>query len=259
MMPKQSPGLTRRLALAAFSTAALLLGAAPARAGSIAIAVAANFTDPAKQLAASYQLKTGNSVVLSFGASGAFFTQITQGAPFEIFLSADSARPKKLVVAGLGVQGSEFTYATGKLVLWSATPGYVDAQGKVLSSGKFKHLAIANPKTAPYGAAAVETLKALNVYDSVAPSIVTGESITQAYQFTASGNAELGFVALSQVIKSKKGSEWLVPQTLYKPIAQDAVLLEPGKDDQGAKDFLAYLKTPEALAIIRSYGYATAP
>jgi molybdate transport system substrate-binding protein len=256
MMQKQ---LTRRLALAAFSAAALLLGAAPARAGSVAIAVAANFTAPAKQLAASYQLKTGNAVVLSFGASGQFYTQITQGAPFEIFLSADAARPKKLVASGLGVAGSEFTYATGKLVLWSATPGYVDAQGKILSSGKFKHLSIANPKTAPYGAAAIETLKALGVYNSVAASIVTGESITQAYQFTASGNAELGFVALSQVIKEKKGSEWLVPQKFYKPIAQDAVLLKPGADDQAAKDFLSYLKTPEALAIIRSYGYATAP
>ncbi len=256
MPPKQ---ITRRLALAAFSAVALFLGAAPARAGAVAIAVAANFTDPAKQLAASYQLKTGNAVVLSFGASGGFYTQITQGAPFEIFLSADAARPKKLVAAGLGVTGSEFTYATGKLVLWSATPGYVDSQGKILSSGKFKHLSIANPKTAPYGEAAVETLKALDVYDAVAPTIVTGESITQAYQFTASGNAELGFVALSQVIKAKKGSQWLVPQKLYKPITQDAVLLTPGKDDQAAKDFLAYLKTPEALAIIRSYGYATAP
>jgi len=258
-MPKQRFDLTCRLALAAVSTAALLLGAVPARAAAVAIAVAANFTAPAKQLAANFQLKTGDTLVLSFGASGPFYSQITQGAPFEIFLSADEARPKKLVASGLGIAGSEFTYATGKLILWSAAPGYVDAQGKILSSGKFKHLAIANPQAAPYGAAAIETLKALGVYNSVAPSIVMGESITQAYQFTASGNAELGFVALSQVIKAKKGSEWLVPQNLYKPIAQDAVLLRPGADDQGAKDFLAYLRTPEALAIIRSYGYATAP
>jgi molybdate transport system substrate-binding protein len=254
-MPNQ---ITRRLALAAFSAAALFLGTAPARAATVSVAVAANFTDPAKVLAAAFEKKSGDTVTLSFGASGPFYTQITQGAPFDIFLSADAARPKKLVTGGFGVAGSEFTYATGKLVLWSATPGYVDDQGKVLSSGKFKHLSIANPKTAPYGAAALETLKALGVYNSVAASIVTGESITQAYQFTASGNAELGFVALSQVIKAGKGSQWVVPQNLYKPIAQDAVLLKPGANDQAAKDFLAYLKSPEALAIISSYGYATA-
>jgi molybdate transport system substrate-binding protein len=257
MTPKLSL-ITRRLSFAAISAAALLLGAAQARAAAVSVAVAANFTAPAKQLAAAFQLKTGDSVVLSFGASGPFYTQITQGAPFEVFLSADSARPKKLVDSGLGVAGSEFTYATGKLVLWSASPGVVDNQGKILSTGKFTHISIANPKAAPYGAAGIETLKALGVYDSVSPKIVTGESIAQACQFVATGNAEIGFVALSQVIKAKKGSQWLVPQNLYKPITQDAVLLKPGADDQAAKDFLAYLKTPEALAIIRSYGYATA-
>ena len=248
--------LKRRMAalLAVF----LLLGAVPARAASIAVAVAANFTQPAKQLAANFQLATGDTVVLSFGASGTFFTQITQSAPFEIFLSADATRPQKLVAMGLGVPGTCFTYATGKLVLWSATPGFVDGQGKVLSSGKFKHLAIANPVSAPYGAAAIETLKALGVYNSVAPLIVTGESINQTYEFTASGNAELGFVALSQVIKAQKGSAWKVPQSLYKPITQDAVLLKPGANDKAAQAFLAYLKTPAALAIIRSYGYETA-
>jgi molybdate transport system substrate-binding protein len=250
--------ITRRLSFAAISAAALMLGAAQARAASLSVAVAANFTEPAKQLAAAFQLKTGDSVSLSFGASGPFFTQITQGAPFEVFLSADTARPKKLVTMGLGVAGSEFTYAIGKLVLWSASPGVVDGEGKILSTGKFTHIAIANPKTAPYGEAGIETLKALGVYDAVSPKIVTGESIAQAYQFVATGNAEIGFVALSQVIKAKKGSQWLVPQNLYKPITQDAVLLKPGADDQAAKDFLAYLKTPEALAIIRSYGYATA-
>jgi molybdate transport system substrate-binding protein len=242
----------------------LLLGSLPARASaiapsSLAIAVAANFTAPAKELAANFQLATGNTLVLSFGASGSFFTQIGQGAPYEIFLSADAARPQKLVAMGLGVPGTCFSYATGKLVLWSAAPGFVDAQGKVLSGGKFTHIAIANPKSAPYGEAALETLKALGDYDSVAPLIGSGENITQAYQFVASGNAELGFVALSQVIKDKKGSAWLVPQNLYKPIIQDAVLLKPGADDAAARAFLAYLKTPEARAIIRSYGYATAP
>jgi molybdate transport system substrate-binding protein len=239
--------------------ATLLLGAAPARAATVAVAVAANFTAPAKQLAAAYQQKTGNAVVLSFGASGNFFAQITQGAPFEVFLSADAARPQKLAANGLGVPGSVFTYAIGKLVLWSAKPGFVDDQGKVLSGGKFTHIAIADPKAAPYGAAAVEAMQALGVYATLTPLIVTGESINQAYEFTASGNADLGFVALSQVIKSDKGSQWLVPQNLYKPIMQDAVLLKPGADDPAAKGFLAYLKTPEALAIIHSYGYATAP
>lgn len=257
MTPKPSLTERRRLSFAALSAAVLLLGVAPARAASVAVAVAANFTAPAKQLAAGFQQKTGDTVVLSFGASGSFFAQITQGAPYEVFLSADAKRPQTLAANGLGVAGSDFTYAIGKLVLWSAKPGVVDDQGKVLSTGKFTHIAIADPKTAPYGEAAVETLKALGVYDLVAPRIVTGESINQAYQFTASGNAELGFVALSQVIKSKTGSEWLVPQTLYKPIVQDAVLLKPGADDPAAKAFLAYLKTPAALAIIRSYGYAT--
>jgi molybdate transport system substrate-binding protein len=246
-----------RLAFVACSAAALLLGAAQARAASVPVAVAANFTAPAKELAADFQKKTGDSLVLSFGSSGQFYTQITQGAPFEVFLSADSARPKKLVADGLGVEGSNFTYAIGKLALWSATPGLVDDQGSVLSAGKFAHLAIANPKTAPYGAAAVETLKALGLYDELSPKFVTGESINQAYQFVASGNAELGFVALSQIIKDQKGSEWLVPQKLYTPIAQDAVLLKKGADDKAAQAFLDYLKTPEAQAVIRSYGYDT--
>jgi molybdate transport system substrate-binding protein len=221
--------------------------------------VAANFTAPAKQLAASFQLKTGNALVLSFGSSGQIVAQITQGAPYEVFLSADAARPKKLAASGLADPASVFTYAIGKLVLWSATPGFVDDKGAVLASSKFTHIAIANPAAAPYGAAGIETLKALGLYASVSPKIVTGENITQTYQFTASGNAELGFVALSQVIKAKKGSQWLVPQSLYKPITQDAVLLKPGETDPVAKAFLAYLKTPEALKVIRSYGYDTAP
>jgi molybdate transport system substrate-binding protein len=257
MTLKPSSTARRRLGFTALSAVLLLLGSVPARAASVPLAVAANFTGPAKVLAAKFQQETGNTVVLSFGASGQFFTQITQGAPFEVFLSADAARPQALVAKGLGVSGTSFTYAIGKLVLWSATPGLVDDQGKVLSTGKFNHIAIADPKSAPYGAAAVQTLKALGVYDAVSLKIVTGESINQAYQFTASGNAELGFVALSQVIKDDKGSQWLVPQTLYKPITQDAVLLKPGANDAAAKAFLAYLKTPEALGIIRSYGYAT--
>lgn len=245
-----------------FAAAALVVLAAlpaPARAASTAIAVAANFTEPAKRLAAAFELKTGDNVVLSFGASGQFATEITQGAPYEVFLSADIAKPKALIAAGLAGKSSLFTYAVGKLVLYSAKPGYVDAQGKVLSGGTFAHIAIADPKAAPYGKAGIETLKTLGLYDAVAPKIVIGKSIAQTYQFIATGNAELGFVALSQVINTKGGSQWLVPAADYKPIIQDAVLLKEGENDPVAKAFLAYLKTPEALAVIRSYGYTTKP
>ena len=250
-----------RLALG-FAAAAVAVFAAlpaPARAASTSIAVAANFTEPAKRLAAAFELKTGDHVVLSFGSSGQFVTEITQGAPYEAFLSADAARPQKLASLGLADKSSLFAYAIGKLVLYSAKPGYVDAQGKVLGAGTFAHIAIADPKAAPYGEAGIETLKTLGIYDAVAPKIVTGKSIAQTYQFVASGNAELGFVALSQVINAKGGSQWLVPAADYKPIIQDAVLLKAGEGDSVAKAFLAYIKTPEALAVIRSYGYATTP
>jgi molybdate transport system substrate-binding protein len=230
-----------------------------AQASATSIAVAANFMAPAKQIVADFELKTGNMVVLSFGSSGQFVAQIMQGAPYEVLLSADAARPQKLVASQRGVAGTCFTYAIGKLVLWSPEPGLVDAKGEILKSGKFAHIAIANPKAAPYGEAGVETLNALGVYDTLAPKIVTGESITQTYQFIASGNAALGFVALSQVIQAQKGSEWVVPQTFYRPIRQDAVLLKAGEDDPVAKAFLVYLKTPEALAVIHSYGYDTVP
>lgn len=235
----------------------VLLAATPALASDVPVAVAANFTAPAKELATIFHTKTGDTLVLSFGSSGQFYTQIKQGAPFEVFLSADAARPKKAVAYGLAVPGTVFTYAVGKLVLWSADPKLVDADGMVLHDGNFIHIANADPGAAPYGAAGMQTMKALDVYNELAPKIVTGQSITQTYQFVASGNAELGFVALSQVVKSKKGSEWIVPQTLYSPILQDAVLLKTGANDPGAKAFLAFLKSPAALKIIRSYGYTT--
>jgi molybdate transport system substrate-binding protein len=251
--------LKRRLALG-LTTAALTLAAMlPAHAAATSIAVAANFTAPAKRLAAAFALKTGDDVVLSFGSSGQFATEITQGAPYAVLLSADAGTPKKLIAASLADKSTLFTYAVGKLVLYSAKPGYVDAQGKVLSSASFAHIAIADPKAAPYGVAGVETLKTLGLYETLAPKIVTGKSIAQTYQFVATGNAELGFVALSQVINSKGGSEWLVPAADYKPIVQDAVLLKAGATDPVAKAFLAYLKTPEALTVIHSYGYTTAP
>ncbi len=237
------------------------LGTLPsmARAAILPVAVAANFAEPAKRLAAAFQLQTGDALALSFGASGGFVTQISQGAPYEIFLSADAVRPEKLVAQGLGVPGTRFAYATGKLALWSAQPGFVDAQGAVLRAGKFNHIAIANPKAAPYGAAAMQTLQALGLSSALAPKIVMGESIAQTYQFVASANAELGFVAYSQIIEGKGGSSWLVPQTMYTPIVQDAVLLKPGANDPAAKAFLAYLQSPAARAVIRSYGYSTAP
>ncbi|MGE4483139.1 molybdate ABC transporter substrate-binding protein [Acidocella sp.] len=238
--------------------AVLILSPAMARAASTSIAVAANFTAPAKRLAAAFELKTGDNLVLSFGSSGQFLTEITQGAPYDIFLSADAKRPQKLAAMGLADQSSLFTYAVGKLVLYSAKPGYVDAQGKVLASDGFAHIAIADPKTAPYGAAGIDTLKAMGLYDKLASKIVIGKSISQTYQFVATGNAELGFVAYSQVVNVKTGSKWLVPDSDYQPIVQDAVLLKPGETDPVAKAFLAYLKTPEALAVIRSYGYGTA-
>lgn len=246
------------LRLIGVTAAALFLqGVCMARAADIPVAVAANFTAPAKELAAAFHAKTGDTLALSFGASGQLYTQISQGAPFKILLSADAARPKKAVAEGFAVPGTVFTYAIGKLVLWSADPKLVDAKGVVLSTGDFNHLANADPKAAPYGAAGLQTLKALGIYEKIEPKIVTGQTITQTYQFIASGNAELGFVALSEVIKADKGSQWLVPQTLYAPILQDAVLLKPGADDAGAKRFLAFLKSPAAIQLIQSYGYAT--
>jgi molybdate transport system substrate-binding protein len=230
--------------------------AAAAQAETVSVAVAANFTDAAKAIGASFKAKTGNDVSISAGATGALYTQISQGAPFEVFLAADSPTPKKAVANKFAVDGTDFTYAVGKLVLFSTDPKLVNG-AETLSSGKFDKIAIADPKTAPYGAAAIEAMKKLKVYDTLQPKLVTGSSIAQAYQFVDSKNAELGFVALSQVIKRKDGSRWLVSQDDYTPITQDAVLLTPGKNSQAAKDFLAYLKSDDAVKIIEGFGYAT--
>jgi molybdate transport system substrate-binding protein len=247
----------RRLILTCVSAFTLILpGVSAARAADISVAVAANFTAPAKELAAAFHAQTGDTLALSFGSSGQFYAQIAQGAPYEVFLSADAVRPQKAVAAGLAVSGTVFTYAIGKLVLWSADPRLVDPKGEVLIKGNFIHLANADPAAAPYGAAGEQVMKALGVYSKIEPKIVTGQSITQTYQFVASGNAELGFVAMSQVMKGIKGSRWIVPQNLYAPIVQDAVLLKPGADDAGAKAFLEFLKTAAASKIIQSYGYA---
>jgi molybdate transport system substrate-binding protein len=253
--------ITRRfklvgLALAGAALAlAAPLGAAPAVAAETQVAVAANFTEPAKAIAAAFKAKTGHTATLSFGSSGQFYTQIAHGAPYEVFLSADAERPRKAEQEGLAVAGTRYTYAVGRLVLYSKTPGLVDAKGAVLTSDRFAKLAIADPTAAPYGQAAVETLRTLKLYDALAPKIVKGASITQAYQYVATGNAELGFVALSQVIDEPGGSRWLVPAADHAPIAQQAVLLKTGEKSPAARAFLTFLKSPDAVAIIKRYGY----
>ena len=237
---------------------AFLLASFGLRAEEVQVAVAANFTAPMQQIAAQFEKDTGHKALLSFGATGKFFAQISNGAPFEIFLAADDETPAKLEKEGLGVAGSRFTYAVGKLVLWSANPDLVDASGAVLKTGDFKHLAIANPKTAPYGAAAVQVMSRLGVLQNLQPRFVQGESISQTQQFVYSGNAELGFVALSQVFKDGKltgGSMWAIPANLYSPILQDAVLLDKGKGKPAPVALINYLKGEKARAIITSYGY----
>jgi molybdate transport system substrate-binding protein len=232
--------------------------ASSVRADDVRVAVASNFTAPMQKIAEQFAKDTGHNAVLAFGATGKFYAQIKNGAPFEILLAADGTTPSKLEQEGAAVHGSHFAYAIGKLVLWSAQPGVVDAKGEVLRGGKFQHIALGNPKTAPYGAAAVEVMARLQVLDALAPKFVQGENITQTYQFIASGNAELGFVALSQVIKDGKvtdGSVWIVDPDLYAPLRQEAVLLLPGKGKSGAVALMAYLKTAKAQAVIQSYGY----
>ena len=237
---------------------AILLFTQTSWAASVLVAVAANFSKPMTEIAAEFTKTTGHEAKLSFGSSGKFVSQLENGGPFEVLLSADEKGPRKLEQAGLAVISSHFTYALGKLVLWSAKPGYVDAQGKILSTGDFKHLALADPKLAPYGAAAVELLKNMKLLEKLQPLFVQGENIAQTYQFISTGNAELGFVALSQVIengKIAKGSGWIVPIDQYAPIRQSAVLMNQGTKNPAAWALLDFLKTPQALATIKKYGY----
>lgn len=227
-------------------------------AAEVNVAVAANFTTPMKIIAQDFERDTGHKATLSFGATGQFYAQIRNGAPFAILLAADDKTPLKLEKEGLGITGSRFTYATGKLVLWSKKPGFVDAQGEMLRSGQFDKIAIANPKLAPYGAAAMETLDKLGLRERVTPKIVEGSNIAQTFQFVASENAALGFVALSQVVENgtiKEGSAWIIPDSMHAPIKQDAVLLNAGKDNPAAAALLKYLQGDKAKAVIRSYGY----
>ena len=236
-----------------------MLLAAPGRAAEVQVAVASNFTAPMQKIAAAFEADTGHKAVLAFGATGAFYAQIRNGAPFQMLLSADIETPARLEQEGLASAGTRFTYATGRLVLWSAQPGFVDGKGDVLARGTFERIALANPKLAPYGAAAIETLTALKQLERLQPRFVQGENIAQTYHFVGTGNAQLGFVALSQVMvdgRIAKGSAWLVPASLHSPLRQDAVTLAAGKDNAAAIALAAYLKGDKARAVIRSYGYA---
>ncbi|MEG2391385.1 MAG: molybdate ABC transporter substrate-binding protein [Pseudomonas sp.] len=229
-----------------------------AQADEVQVAVAANFTAPIQAIAADFEKDTGHKLVAAYGATGQFYTQIKNGAPFEVFLSADDTTPEKLEREGDTVKGSRFTYAVGTLALWSAKDGYVDTKGEVLKKNEYQHLSIANPKTAPYGLAATQVLEKLKLTEATKTKIVEGQNITQAYQFVSTGNAELGFVALSQIYKEGKvtsGSAWIVPASLHDPIRQDAVILSKGKDNAAAKALVEYLKGPKAAAVIKSYGY----
>jgi molybdate transport system substrate-binding protein len=229
-----------------------------AHADEVQVAVAANITAPIQAIAADFEKDPGQKLGTSFGATGQFYTQIKNGAPFEVFLSADDTTPEKLEKEGDTVKGSRFTYAVGTLALWSAKEGYVDAKGKVLADNQYQHLSIANPKAAPYGLAATQVLAKQGLTDKVKDKIVEGQNITQAFQFVSTGNAELGFVALSQIYKDGKitsGSAWIVPANLHDPIKQDAVILNKGKDNPAAKALVDYLKGPKAAAVIKSYGY----
>ncbi|MCU0117584.1 molybdate ABC transporter substrate-binding protein [Pseudomonas sp. B2M1-30] len=229
-----------------------------AQADEVQVAVAANFTAPIQAIAADFEKDTGHKLVAAYGATGQFYTQIKNGAPFEVFLSADDTTPEKLEKEGDTVKGSRFTYAIGTLALWSAKEGYVDAKGDVLKKNEFQHLSIANPKAAPYGLAATQVLEKLKLTEATKAKIVEGQNITQAYQFVSTGNAELGFVALSQIYKDGKvssGSAWIVPASMHDPIKQDAVILNKGKDNAAAKALVEYLKGPKAAAVIKSFGY----
>lgn len=246
-----------------FRPLAILLSAAvfstPALAETITIAVAANFTAPMKRIAEAFEQDTGHQVEAAFGSSGKLYAQIRNGAPFAVFLSADAKTPARLADEGIALGESAFTYAKGTLVLWSKDAGLIPDSPEILRDGEFRKLALANPRLAPYGAAAMETLEQLDLADALEPRLVKGDNIAQTYQFVSSGNAELGFVALSQVYRDgvlTEGSGWIVPEDFHAPILQDAILLKRGADSAAARALLDYLQSEKARAIIRSFGYA---
>ncbi len=238
-------------------TMGLFCAANLAWADDISIAVAANFTDATRNIVSLFQKATGHTVKVSFGSTGKLYSQIEHGAPFGVFLAADSKRPKKAEAEGLAVEGSRFTYAIGKLALWSPKAGVFTDAETFLKKGDFNRVAIANPKTAPYGLAAQQVMEHLGVWKNLQAKLVRGDSIAQTFQFAATSNVEVGFVALSQVKvwKESRGSMWEIPQAYYEPIAQQAVLLKKGSDNEAAKAFIEFLKGPEARAVITGYGY----
>jgi molybdate transport system substrate-binding protein len=243
-----------------FAVLALGLLSLTANADEINVAVASNFTATMNDISIAFKNKTGHKLILSFGASGKFFAQIKNGAPFQVFFSADQEKPQVLIKDGLAVPGTEFSYAIGRLALWSAKPGFVDPEADVLQQGNFKKLAIANPLHAPYGEAALEVLQHLGLAEKLQPRLVLGENIAQTYQFVETGNAELGFVALSQITNKSginQGSAWIVPAELHTPIRQDAVLLKAGVDNTAALELLKFMRDAQAKSIIASYGYRT--
>ena len=226
---------------------------------STSIAVAANFAAPMRSLVQSFEKNTGHKVVVALGATGQLYAQIKNGAPFDVLLAADDETPKKLESEGLAVSGSRASYAIGRLVLWSKRGELIDAKGEFLSTGRFDRIAIANPKLSPYGLAAVEVIEKLGLTQAIKPKAIEASNITQAHQFVASGNAEIGFVALAQVAeggKIKSGSGWIIPESLHSPIQQDLVLLQRGKTNPAAQQLIEFLRSENAKAVIRSYGYA---
>ena len=236
----------------------LMLCVGSSHADEVSVAVASNFTAPMQNIALAFERDTGHKAILSFGATGRFYAQIKNGAPYHLLLAADDTTTEKIEREGLGVPASRFTYAIGKLVLWSKQANFVDPQGDVLKSGKFARIALADPRLAPYGAAAIETMKKLDVLEALKPKFIQGENISQTYQFVATENAQLGFVALSQVYAGGQiiqGSAWIIPTAMYTPIRQDAILLKAGQDLPAAQALVQYLRSEQAYAIIRSFGY----
>jgi molybdate transport system substrate-binding protein len=229
------------------------------QAAEVTVAVASNFSLPMRKIAAQFEVESGHKVRLSFGSTGALYAQIKNGGPFHLLIAADQEAPARLEKEGLGIAGTRFTYAQGRLVLWSRQAGLVDKEGEILTTGQFQKLALANPKLAPYGLAAMETLRSLSLTEQLKPKLVQGENISQAYQFVETENAQIGFVAMSQVFsegKLLKGSAWIVPPQLYSPIHQDAILLLAGQKNSAATELMRYLKTDQAKSVMSAYGYS---
>ena len=242
-------------AFKAILVSGLLATGAQFNAGEVQAAVAANFTAAAKEIAARFEQDTGHRVELSFASTGKLYAQIINGAPFDVFLAADAARPEKLVSDGQAVTDSLFTYAVGQLVLWSAGDSTIDDDGSVLKDKSLERLAIANPKTAPYGAAAVEAMEAMGLWEHYQSTTVRGDSIAQTYQMAYSGAVPAAMVARAQIALDSTGSSWLIPQSLYSPIRQQAVLLSASADNEAATAWMDYLKGDSAREIIQRYGY----